>query len=80
MTLMSSTCTLISVRPLTRSPINDYLRNYGDTESGENVHAWVKDVLTNRSQLVKIKGASSELVNVKSGVPQGKVSWGLFSF
>ena len=38
-----------------------------------NVHAWVKDFLTNRSQLVKINGASSEPVNVTSGVPQGTV-------
>ena len=38
-----------------------------------NVHAWVKDFLTNRSQLVKINGASSEPVNVTSGVPQGSV-------
>ena len=38
-----------------------------------NVHAWVKDFLTNRSQLVKINDASSEPVNVTSGVPQGSV-------
>ena len=38
-----------------------------------NVHAWVKDFLTNRSQLVKINGASSEPVNVTSGIPQGSV-------
>ena len=38
-----------------------------------NVHAWVKDFLTNRSQLVKINGASSEPVNVTSGVPLGSV-------
>ena len=36
-----------------------------------NVHAWVKDFLTDRSLLVKINGASSEPVNVTSGVPQG---------
>ena len=38
-----------------------------------NVHAWVKEFLTYRSQLVKINGASSEPVNVTSGVPQGSV-------
>ena len=38
-----------------------------------NVHAWVKDFLTNRSQLVKIKGTSSEPVNATSVVPQGSV-------
>ena len=46
------------------------IRGYGIRE---NVHAWVKDFLTNRSQLVKINGASSEPVNVTSGVPQGSV-------
>ena len=43
-----------------------------------NVHAWVKDFLTNRSQLVKINGASSEPVNVISGVPQGSVLGPIF--
>ena len=46
------------------------LRGYGIRG---NVHAWVKDFLTNRSQLVKINGASSEPVNVTSGVPRGSV-------
>ena len=54
MTLMTST--LISVRPLTRSPINDFLRNCGDTESGE-MFTHKEDFLTNRSQLVKINVA-----------------------
>ena len=39
----------------------------------ENVHAWVKDSLTNWSRLVKLNGATSEPVNVTSGVPQGSV-------
>ena len=38
-----------------------------------NIHAWVKDSLKNRTQLVKINCISSEPVNVTSGVPQGSV-------
>ena len=38
-----------------------------------NIHAWVKDFLSNRTQKVKINGTYSESIQVTSGVPQGSV-------
>ena len=39
-----------------------------------NIHTWVKDFLTNRTQQVKANGSSSVVpVKVTSGVPQGSV-------
>ena len=37
------------------------------------VKAWIKDFLSNRSQIVKVNGAESKSVPVISGIPQGSV-------
>ena len=34
-----------------------------------NIHTWIKDFLTNRTQQVQVNDSSSEPVKVTSGVP-----------
>lgn len=38
-----------------------------------HICAWIKDYLSNRTQLVRINGCTSELLEVTCGVPQGSV-------
>jgi hypothetical protein len=46
------------------------LRSYG---IGENLVKWIGNYLSNRSQRVRINDASSDWIEVTSGVPQGSV-------
>ena len=38
-----------------------------------NVHKWIEDFLTNRTQSVRVNGTTSQEVPVTSGIPQGSV-------
>ena len=46
------------------------LASFGITE---NIHSWIKDFLSLRTQKVNVNGYESESVKVTSGVPQGSV-------
>ena len=38
-----------------------------------NVHAWVKELPSDREQRVIVNGSQSTWINITSGIPQGSV-------
>ena len=42
-------------------------------EFGGKIHKWIKPFMTGRTQTVTVRGASSHVADVVSGVPQGSV-------
>ena len=55
---------------LIQSTIRFYLKNYGVRGMPFN---WFRSYLTNRKQYVEVNGASSDVLDVMCGVPQGSV-------
>ena len=55
---------------VSHSKLLKVLTSYG---IGGNLHHWVTNFLTDRTQRVTIKGTLSDSLNVLSGVPQGSV-------
>ena len=62
------------VRHLTLSLTSHYLLNFVNMESTLIIIVkWIHNYLTNRKQSLVVNGASSEPINVVSGIPQGSI-------